>query len=46
MSCTGMFCTGCIQLEEHMCESIHEKIKKELHVLEMKNTKVETPKKV
>lgn len=43
-SCESLFCSGCIQLEEHRCKNIHKKIEKELLVIELKNVKVESKK--
>ncbi len=43
MSCSGNFCTGCIQIEEHACSSMDEKIKKELETLEKKCVKLKPP---
>ena len=44
MSCECMFCTACIQLEEHSCKCLHKKIENELLTIEKRNIKVESKK--
>lgn len=44
--CKNCYCTGCIQLEIHNCGFIHVKIEKEKKLLEEKNTRIITPKKI
>lgn len=44
LTCKHMFCSGCIQIEEHNCEKIDEKIKNQLDVLSKKNQKLITVK--
>ena len=39
-SCTNEYCSGCIQLEVHMCANMNLKIEKERKILEEKNTRV------
>ena len=40
LTCKHMYCSGCIQIEEHNCEKIDEKIKKELEAISKKNQKL------
>lgn len=40
LSCKKMYCSGCIQIEEHMCEKINEKIQKELDLISKRNQKI------
>jgi hypothetical protein len=44
MSCEYMYCTGCIQLEEHKCKLIHKKIENERLTIEKRNIKIESKK--
>lgn len=38
------FCTGCIQIEEHVCENKLDKINYERSQLEKKNVKIQSSK--
>ncbi len=44
LTCSKKFCSGCIQIEEHHCEKITEKIQKELDTISKKNQKLLVPK--
>ena len=44
LSCKNMYCSGCIQIEEHKCECRDLKIQKEIQSLEKKLPK-QNPKK-
>lgn len=44
LTCECMYCTGCIQLEEHGCKNLHKKIETELKIIEKRNVKVEASK--
>lgn len=44
--CKNQYCTGCIQLEIHMCVNIHLKIENDKKIIEEKNCRVSPPKKV
>lgn len=46
LTCKGMYCSGCIQLEEHECKKIQEKIALEKSVIEKRNVKIEPSKKI
>ena len=45
VTCEREYCSGCIQLEIHMCELLHVKIEKEKQILEKNNIRL-NPKKV
>jgi hypothetical protein len=38
--CKNQYCSGCIQLEIHMCKNIHLKIEKEKKIIEEKNVQI------
>lgn len=44
LTCSHMYCSGCIQIEEHHCEKIEDKIKKEIDTIIKKNQKLTAPK--
>ena len=46
LSCKKLFCTACIQIEEHKCECIKLKIENELKNLEKKLPQVQIKKKI
>ena len=46
LSCKNQHCTGCIQIEEHVCECIQAKIQNELKNLEKKLPHIQPKKKI
>lgn len=46
LSCKKIFCTGCIQIEEHKCECVQIKIQNEIKNLEKKLPNVTLKKKI